>query len=551
MAKNILICRCPDLAFDAQALAARLGAAGVEVRLAPPLCTPEGLKEWTPLKAGGLLGACGPEVNAGLFEGHPVVDLLSCRDLEAAAAAVALAWEAKEAPAAPGKAASGAVLVVGGGVGGCQAALDLANAGFKVYLAETSLSIGGTMAQLDKTFPTLDCSICILGPKLVEVATHPGIELLSYARLDKITGEAGCFEVDLTLRPRYVNMAKCVGCGSCAGVCPVIVPSRWNLGLKPRKAIRIIFAQAVPLRATIERDYCLDCQMCVKACEHQAINLLLRPASRRLEVGAIVLATGARPFDPGLKSEYGYGRVRGVVTSLEFERLVCASGPTLGSLVTAAGRPVRKLAFVQCAGSRDRRFLSHCSGFCCTASLKQAMLALEHEPGAEVTIFYNDLRLSGKGFEDLYHRARQAGVRFVKALPGKIEDDRAGGAVVRYEDQATGRRQTLTVDLAVLAVGLQAPRDDLPFAGPAPELDAWGFYQGRHPVLEPQASTVPGVFLAGTCQGPRDISETVCTGSAAAARVMRLLGGRGQGSGVRDQEKGKRGKRARGKDKAK
>jgi len=398
------------------------------------------------------------------------------------------------------------------------------------------------MAQLDKTFPTLDCSICILGPKLVDVAAHPGIELLSYAHLDRIAGEAGHFEVDLTLKPRYVNMAKCVGCGSCAGVCPVIVPSRWNLGLKPRKAIRIIFAQAVPLRATIERDYCLDCQMCVKACEHQAINLLHHPATRRLEVGAIVLATGARPFDPGLKSEYGYGKVRAVVTSLEFERLVCASGPTLGSLVTAAGRPVKRLAFIQCAGSRDRRFLAHCSGFCCTASLKQAMLALEHEPEAEVTIFYNDLRLSGKGFEDLYLRARQAGVRFVKALPGRVEDDGDGGAVICYEDQVKARQEKLAVDLAVLAVGLEAPRDQLPFAGPLPARDAWGFYQGRHPVLEPLEATVPGVFLAGTCQGPRDISETVCTGSAAAARVMRLLGelGRGQGPGAMGQGPGAR-----------
>ena len=225
-------------------------------------------------------------------------------------------------------------------------------------------------------------------------------------------------------------MSKCVGCGTCTTVCPVIVPSRWNLGLKPRKCIRIIFAQAVPLRATIEKDYCIDCQMCVQACEHQAINLLYRPSQRRLTVGAIVLATGAHPFDPSIKSEYGYGRIPGVVTNLEFERIVCATGPTLGSLVTSGGRPVKRLAFIQCVGSRDRRFLPYCSGYCCTASIKEAMLALEHEPDCEVTIFYNDIRTSGKGFEELYLRAQAAGVRFIKGLPGRIAEGEDGGPVI-------------------------------------------------------------------------------------------------------------------------
>jgi heterodisulfide reductase subunit A len=415
------------------------------------------------------------------------------------------------------------VLVVGGGVGGAQAALDLANAGFKVHLAESSLSIGGTMAQLDKTFPTLDCSICILGPKLVEVAAHPNIELLTYADLNRITGQAGAFEVELTIRPRYVNMSKCVGCGTCTTVCPVIVPSRWNLGLKPRKCIRIIFAQAVPLRATIEKDYCIDCQMCLQACEHQAINLLYHPMPRRLTVGAVILATGARPFDPAIKSEYGYGRIPAVVTNLEFERIVCATGPTQGSLVTPTGRPIRRLAFIQCVGSRDRRFLPYCSGYCCTASIKEAMLALEHEPEAEVAIFYNDIRTSGKGFEELYLRARQAGVRFIKGLPGTIREDAAGQPVICYEDQEQGGRQEMPVDLAVLAVGLAPPSEALPFADPAPARDDHGFYQARHAILHPLESTVPGIFLAGTCQGPKDIAETVCQGSGAAARVIRLL----------------------------
>ena len=531
---KLLICNCPDLRVDAQALADRLGNEGVQARLAPPLCTPAGLEELQqflimPGAGEWLIGACGAEVNAGLFQllagdqPLPVVDLLSCGEVETALGAIGSAFEAPAKPAPRPAPVSREVLIIGGGIGGCQAALDLANAGFRVYIAETSLSIGGAMAQLDKTFPTLDCSICILGPKLAEVATHENIELLTYARLDRIAGEAGNFEVDVTIRPRYVHAGKCVGCGTCATVCPVIVPSRWNLGLKPRKCIRIIFAQAVPFRATIEKEYCIDCRMCVQACEHQAITLESKPRPRRLNVGAIILATGAKPFDPAIKSEYGYGRIPGVVTNLEYERIVCATGPTQGSLVGPGGRPLRRIAFIQCVGSRDRRFLPYCSGYCCTASIKEAMLALEHDPEIEVTIFYNDIRTSGKGSEELYRRAQKAGVRFVKGLPGRIEEDESGGPVVVYEDQLRGGWARLAVDLAVLAAGLEGPREPLPFAGPRPAQDAWGFYQGRHPVLQPLESTTPGVFLAGTCQGPKDISETICQGSGVAAGVMGML----------------------------
>lgn len=530
---EVLICQCPDLKIDCQTLATRLGQAGIAARLLPPLCTPPGLEQVQALladkKAAWLIAACGRELNAGLFQrlagdrALPVVDLLAYHDLESAAGAIILACTMPPPPEPPVSPKSQAVLIIGGGVGGCQAALDLANAGLQVYLADASLTIGGRMAQLDKTFPTLDCSICILGPKLVEVATHKNIELLTYARVDRIAGQPGHFEVDLTINPRYVDMSKCVGCGTCTTVCPVIVPSRWNLGLMPRKCIRIIFAQAVPLRATIEKEYCIDCQMCVKACERQAINLLYEPRHRRLTVGAIILATGARPFDPTIKSEYGYGRIRGVVTNLEYERIVCATGPTEGSLITPDGQPVQKLAFIQCVGSRDRRFLPYCSGYCCTASIKEAMLALEHEPEAEVTIFYNDIRTSGKGFEELYQRARRAGIRFIKGLPGRIAEDDTGRPVICYEDQVSGQRARLPVDLAVLAVGLEPPKEALPFVGPAPARDALGFYQSRHPLLHPLESTRPGIFLAGTCQGPLDISETVCQASGVASRVISLF----------------------------
>lgn len=529
--RDVLICSCPELNFPVQELRDRLGRAGVTARVMPPLCTPGGGRELAAFLAEApdevVVAACGPEVNAGLFARLAVpgkltvVDLLACQEVAEAVAAVLLPpHEAPEPVSAP---VTSAVLIIGGGVGGVQTALDLADGGIQVYLADTSLSIGGTMAQLDKTFPTLDCSICILGPKLVEAAHHPKIELLSYITVDRVSGRAGDFRVEVTQRPRYVDISKCVGCGDCAAVCPVVVPSRWNEGLKSRKCIRIIFAQAVPLMATIEKEYCIDCRLCVQACGREAIDLEDVPRRRTLEVGAVVLATGARPLDPALKGEYGYGRIPGVISNLEFERLVSASGPTEGSLITPTGRKVDRIAFLQCVGSRDRRFLPYCSGYCCTASIKQAMLALEHHPQARVTIFFNDIRTSGKGFEELYQRARQSGVQFIKGLAGRIEADADGRPVIYYDDQIYGRAGRLTADLAVLAVGLKAPATDLPFSEPPPERDENRFYRSRHPLLHAVESTVEGVYLVGTCQGPRDISETVCQASGAAGRIFTLF----------------------------
>uniref|UniRef100_A0A7C5ALM2 CoB--CoM heterodisulfide reductase iron-sulfur subunit A family protein n=1 Tax=Desulfobacca acetoxidans TaxID=60893 RepID=A0A7C5ALM2_9BACT len=531
--RRVLLCACPDLHLPVEELSRRLTRMGLEVRISRPLCAPAGFKEWGYRlrdEAGGwLIGACEAGQQAGFFR-HlagkgtlKVVDLLGVGELEGALGLLLTALEETSAPARDRDSIFREVLVVGGGVGGCQAALDLAQAGVKVYLLESSLSIGGIMAQLDKTFPTLDCSICILGPKLVEVASHPLIELLTFAELTTISGEAGRFTVDLFLRPRYVDLGRCVGCGTCAAVCPVIVPSRWNLGMKSRKCIRIIFAQAVPLVATIEREYCIDCRLCLKACEHGAIDLESRPVARQLKVGAIVLATGARPFDPVSLGNYGYGHISGVLTNLEFERLICATGPTQGRLLTPEGRPVRRLAFVQCVGSRDRRHLPYCSGYCCTATLKQAMVAREHDPEVEITVFYNDIRTSGKGFEELYHRSQAAGVRFIRGLPGRLGVDDEGRPVVIYENQAGGLKGRLTVDLVVLAVGLAPPPENLPFVNRGPARNEAGFYACRHPILQPLEASIPGVFLVGTCQGPRDISETVSTGSSAATRVLHLL----------------------------
>lgn len=529
--KKLLLCNCPDLQVDLNAVLAALTDEDVQAQVLAPCCTPRGLARLQDLLAADpqayVLAACGPELSSRFFRlltdlQTPVVDLWAWRDPVAAASELLLAATGAQPQPPPLRVGHQAVLVIGGGVGGCETALDLAKAGIKVYLLDESLSIGGTMAKLDKTFPTLDCSICILGPKLVEVANHPNIELLTYAQVKSIRGGPGNFLVDITLKPRYVDMSKCVGCGSCAEVCPVIVASRWNLGMKPRKCIRIIFAQAVPLRATIEKDFCIDCRLCAKTCGRQAINLDDVPRSRHLQVGAVVLATGATPFDPTIKSEYGYGRLPQVLTNLEFERLVCASGPTLGALVTPSGKPVRRLAFIQCVGSRDRRFLPYCSGYCCTASIKEAMLALEHDAAIEVTIFYNDIRTSGKGFEELYLRAQEAGVRFIKALPGRVEADAQGRPVVIYHELGRGR-QALAVDLVVLAVGLEGPKQLPPLGEGMPVRDDYGFLQSLHPLLHPVEASLPGVFLVGTCLGPQDIAETVCQASGAAGRVLRFL----------------------------
>lgn len=528
---RVILCPCPELPAEPAVVARRLERAGAAVRVSSPLCAPAGLAELealAPSAEGVVLAACGPlshEVlpSLGALPLFSVVDLVGAVDLEEVVGRVLAALARPFRPAVPPAVRSREVLVIGGGIAGVQAALDLAEAGIRVHLFDRALSIGGTMARLDKTFPTLDCSICILGPRLVEAASHPLIHLITWAELERLTGQAGDFWGEFTEKPRYVDMSRCVGCGACSAVCPVILPSRWNLGLSPRKCIRIVFAQAVPLRATLEREYCIDCRLCEKACERQAIDLGARPRTRRLHVGAVVVATGAVPFTPRLKGELQWGDHRRVLTGLEFERLICATGPTGGALVGPDGRPVRRLAFIQCAASRDRRFLRYCSGICCAASLKQALIAKEHDPEVEITIFFNDLRLTGKGGEDLLYRVREAGIRLEQGLPGSIEADEARGVEIISAPLAGGGPRRLRVDLAVLAVGLAPPPphpvlDEL--AGPREES---GFYQPADPVLAPLDARTPGVFFAGTCVGPKDITESVSQGSAAAARVLTFL----------------------------
>ncbi len=543
---EIVLCSCPDHHGDEiiSEVAGILSDRGVETKTIRNFCKWEVLSDFmTRLKStsrGALLVVgCGREVAGEFLERvirsrFPQLELcwvkVAGEDAVSISAKV-IGWRDEVIARRPEKKRTSGrnlpdrVIVVGGGVGGCQAALDLASGGYKVVLIEKTLSLGGNMAKLDKTFPTLDCSICILGPKLVEVANNPNIELLTPAQLNKISGTPGRFEVEVTLWPRFVDMSKCSGCGKCAEVCPIVVPSDWNLDLKPVKAIHINFEQAVPLRSAITKEYCVECRLCEKVCERDAICLDDEPKEKKIEAGAVVFATGANPYSPISYGAYGYGYIPAVITNIEFERLVCATGPTGGRLITPEGAPARTIAFIQCVGSRNRRYNNYCSGYCCTASIKEAILALEHEPYGKVTIFYNDIRTAGKGFEELYQRALERGINFIKGIPSRIvEDPYTKQPIIHYYDMKKGEHGELSVDLAVLAVGLVPGKINIEWKTLVkPKFDEYGFYGEFERSIHSLKSDLGGIFFVGTCHGPRDITQTVAEASGVASEVQSFL----------------------------
>lgn len=334
------------------------------------------------------------------------------------------------------------VLVIGGGIAGIQAAVDLAEQGIKTYIVEKTPSIGGRMAQLDKTFPTLDCASCILTPKMVSAAKNKNIELLTYAEVQEVTGTAGNFTIKVLKKPRYVRIEKCLGCGECITKCPMSVPDEFNLGMSKRKAIYWPFPQAVPLVSTIDAEHCLYftknvCRVCERFCPTEAIDFKQEAETIELNVASIVVATGFQLLDPTQMSTYGYGKYVNVRTSLEFERLVSATGPTAGEIVRLSDKKhPESIAFIQCVCSRDVRINPNCSAFCCTASVKQTILAKEHLPDVKCTVFYMDLRAFGKGYQEFYDRARgEFGVEFVRGRPAKIEEvPGSRNLVITYED---------------------------------------------------------------------------------------------------------------------
>jgi heterodisulfide reductase subunit A len=425
------------------------------------------------------------------------------------------------------------VLVLGGGIAGIQASLDLAYAGFQVILVEKSPSIGGRMAQLDKTFPTLDCSACILTPKMVDVAKHPNITLMTNSEVVDVKGYVGNYDVSVLKKPRYVSENKCVGCELCVKACPVKVPDPFNENLTQTRAISIYSSHAVPKVAIINADHCLRlktkkdvCGKCLEVCEAKAIDFKQKSETIQLKVGAIIIAVGSEVFDASEVGEFGYGRLPNVISNIEFERISDASGPTNGKILSPKGNKTPKsIAFIQCVGSRDKRFHEYCCRVGCMVALKQAILAREKlGESTDIYVCYNDLRSFGKGYEEFYGRARNLGVNFVAGIPSDVRVGVDGSLFFDVYESGTNKLLEMHADLAVLANGLVPNADlerinELFHAGRSAD----GFLLEAHPKLRPLESSTVGIFLAGACQGPKDIPDAVAQASGAAAKVIDLL----------------------------
>ncbi len=425
----------------------------------------------------------------------------------------------------------GDVMVVGGGISGIQAALDLANTGFRVYLVDKAPAIGGKMAQLDKTFPTNDCSMCIESPKFLECRRHPNIVLLTRTEIDRVEGKAGDFKVTLTKKPRYIIEDKCTGCTTCAQYCPVKVPDPYNQDLSLNKAVHIYFSQAVPLVSYIDPDACLylqgeQCTICMGVCEHKAIDLHQEEERMEVEVGAIVLSPGYEIFDPKLRGDYGYGKMMNMVTSLDFERLLSATGPNEGEIRRPSdGKHPHRIAWIHCVGSRQVRpgGNSYCSSVCCTYTQKQVILAKDHDAEIQATIFHNDIRSYGKDFERFYQRAENLpGVRFIRSYVSiGREIPESKNVTIRYSTTGDGVKEE-EFDLVVLSVGLNPPADARDLATKfGIELDPHGFCKTNP--LNPIETSRSGIFVSGAFQGPMDIPESVVTASGADALCSQFL----------------------------
>ncbi len=419
----------------------------------------------------------------------------------------------------------GAVLVVGGGVGGVQASLDLAESGFKVYLIDSSSTIGGVMAQLDKTFPTNDCSMCILSPKLVECGRHLNIEVLTYSEIHEISGKPGNFEVSIKQRPRYIDVEKCTACGECAKYCPVDAIDLYNEGLIERTAVHVEYPQAVPLAYVIDRETCIGCGLCRNMCLADAIQYDDQGKEAKLNVGAIILAPGLDEFGAVLKSEYGYRKYPNVLTSIEFERILSASGPFRGRVQRPSdGEIPSKIAFIQCVGSRDVSCgNSYCSSVCCMYATKEAVIAKEHEKQVEPTIFYIDMRSYGKDFDKYVERAKEEyGVRFIRCRISSVHEDlETKNLRIRYENEE-GKLVDEEFNLVVLSVGFVSSASIRELAGRlGVELDEYGFC--KTPTFHPLETSRPGIFVCGTFSSPKDIPETVTQASGAAACAEGIL----------------------------
>ena len=411
----------------------------------------------------------------------------------------------------------GAVLVIGGGISGMQSSLDLADSGFKVYLLESKPSIGGVMASLDKTFPTNDCSMCIMAPKLVGVGRHHNIEIISNSDLLEVEGAAGNFRVKVSHRPRKVDESLCTGCGTCALECPVEAIDEYNEGLTERKAISVRYPQSVPLLYSIDPNKCIGCGSCENACKAHAIKYDQNEVERELNVGAIILSSGFEPYMPPPGNEYGFGVFKNVVTSMEFERILSATGPFAGHVFRPSDAKIpRKVAFIQCVGSRDQRSNLFCCSVGCMYSTKEAIIAQEHAPGLKATIFFMDMRAFGKEFDYYYKRAQEEyGITYVRSRVPSVSELPDKGLRIKYESE-DGQMKQEDFDLVVLAVGLTPPKAvDSLGKKLGVKLNSYGF--AATSTFSPLETNVPGIFVSGAVVSPKDIPDTVAQGSGAAA----------------------------------
>ena len=425
-------------------------------------------------------------------------------------------------------------LVIGGGIAGIQTALDIADAGFPVDIVEKKPTIGGKMTQIDKTFPTLDCAACILTPKMVDAAQNENIRIISYAEVEEVKGFVGNFNVKIRKKARFVDETKCTGCGLCTEKCPQKkVPNEFNLGLDNRRAIYIPFAQAVPKVATIDPDYCTmlktgKCGVCSKVCTAGAIDYKQKDEIIEEQYGAIVAATGFEPISMEKFDEFAYSQSPDVVTSLEFERLMNAAGPTGGTLLRPSdGTHPHTLVFVQCVGSRcdgGEKGKPYCSKICCMYTAKHAMLTREKYPDTDVYVFYIDVRTPGKNFDEFYRRAvEDYGVHYIKGMVGKVVPEN-GKLKVQASDLLGGQQLHIDADMVVLAAAIEPDKSARRLATMlTASMDTNDFFTEAHPKLRPVESPTAGVFLSGVCQGPKDIPETVAQAGAAASKVIGLL----------------------------
>ena len=419
------------------------------------------------------------------------------------------------------------VLIIGGGIAGIQAALDLANQKIHVFLIEKAPAIGGAMAKLDKTLPTNDCAVCIEAPKMVELGRNKYIDLITCAEISNLKGRKGNFQVTIDVHPRYIDSDKCTGCGDCFDICPVRIPNEFDHKMGTRGAIHRFFAQAVPNVAIIDKEHCINCGLCEIVCVPQAIVRNDKKQSRELKVGAIILATGFEEYNPSERSALGYGIYSNVVTGMEFERMLSASGPTDGKVQRPSDEKVpEKIAWIQCVGSRDAQIGKiNCSRVCCMWATKQAMISKDHHPDVKPYIFYMDMRAYGKGFEEYYRRAKEKeGINYIKSRPAEVLEEKNKNLIIFYEDIITRRPSQLEADLVVLSSAMIASSSNKRLSQIlGVELDEYGFFQEEDSLSHPLETNVEGIFHCGCCSGPKDIPDSVAEASGAASLALATI----------------------------